>query len=70
MAKRKTIDYIIIEQVLVGKNSWNEIMEAITNNGHKIKNWMTVRGELQRLINAECIVRIPNVYKEENAIVD
>lgn len=60
------IQIVIVETIEKNDNGgeWSQIVEAIKNAGIKVKNWLTVRGELQGLINAGTISRTKNLHKE------
>ena len=42
---------------------WADIVAAV-NAKHKIRNWMTVRNNLQGLIDAKLVARLPNIFCE------
>ena len=48
-----------------GKASWGMIVEAIKAAGHNPKNWLTVRGHLQGLMNSKFIERTQDAHNEE-----
>jgi len=51
-----------------GRAHWEQIMEAVTKAGIKVRNWMKVRNELQGLLNANIIQResstVVEVYRK------
>ena len=42
---------------------WADIVKAVSAK-HKVSNWMTVRNNLQGLINAGLVARLPSVLCE------
>jgi len=48
-----------------GLCEWSDIVDSVTQAKIPVKNWMTVRGVLQWMINEKMIVRIKDVHKEQ-----
>lgn len=48
--------------------SWPQIMNMITSSGVKVKNWMIVRNELQKLIDRKKFVRTSDLNVEEYTV--
>jgi hypothetical protein len=47
-----------------GNCDWHKIVEAVRAKHPKIKNFLTVRGHLQALINAGLLHRTDNIHQE------
>jgi hypothetical protein len=51
-----------------GTLSWDEVMEGVRAQGIKVTNWMVVRSDLQRLINAGALTRTSDLHREDYRI--
>jgi len=47
------------------KHTWEVIVEYIEGEGHKVKDWRSIRSVLQDFINAGHIKRTDNIFTEE-----
>ena len=65
----KPITTIIEEEIKAGNNAWSNFVAAIKADGHVIKNWMFVRGQLQAMNDCGVIVRVASVHVEEYELV-
>jgi hypothetical protein len=68
MSKNEKIAKAIQNAIRNGSCEWSDIVQSINDAKITIKNWMTVRGVLQWMLDEKIIVRVNNVHKEQYII--
>jgi hypothetical protein len=68
MSKNEKILKAIQTALSNGSCEWSDIVKSVNDAKITIKNWMTVRGVLQWMIDNNMITRVNNVHKEQYVI--
>ena len=65
MSKNEKIAKAIQTAIRNGSCEWSDIVHSVNDAKIIVKNWMTVRGVLQWMLDEKMIVRVANVHKEQ-----
>ena len=68
MTKNEKIAKAIDSAIRNGSGEWSDIVQSVNDAKITIKNWMTVRGVLQWMLDEKMIVRVNSVQKEQYII--